>query len=349
MVKRKNPMLWFLAAPLFLGLAPTLPADEPKLPAANNSCPMKKLATLEVRGAEIGHLLAPVTIAGHEVWMSLDLGEGLMTLYGAAIADWHLEMIPMANGARRIEFMGKRVFAMVREDFTLGPQVFQKWPLVVVPASAVPAVRTYEGKPIVGQLASRFLTAVDAELDLGQNRITLFEQVKCGSSAVYWRGSITAVHAEFDQTGLLHFPMQLEEQEIQTSLDTRVRSSRISTEVTKKFFGFDEQSPEVHSEVLPNGAQLHSYRAMALTARGLEIKNARIDLWPTTTCHPDRSLSRIDGIGCIDVYGFTPFAIGTDLLKQLRVYIATKEHMIYFTRVDSPAPTPAADASTPLQ
>jgi hypothetical protein len=345
MVKRKNPMAGFLAAALLLGLELSAQAQEPKLPAPDNSCGMKKLATVEVGGSEIGQLLVPVTMAGHDVWMSLALQGGILTLYGAAIANWHLETIPMANGSRYITFNGKQVHDMVHADFTLGGHGFRQWPMIVVPAADLPVVPSYEGKPIVGQLAAVILTAVDTELDLAQNRITLFEQVKCGSDAVYWGGSVTAIHFEFDQTGLLHFPMLLDDQEIQTSLDTSAKASRISSEVTKKFFGFDEHSPDVQSEALPDGTHSHSYRAMDLSAKGLEIKNARIELWPTKICRPDRSVSRLDGIGCTDVYGITPFAIGTDLLKQLHIYIATKEHMIYFTRVDAPAPNAAADAS----
>lgn len=332
MVRRRGLVLWCFAAALLLGGARSVQAEAPR------ACPMQKLSTLEVRGYESGHLLVPVNIAGHDAWMWLDLSGGLMTVYGAAVADWHLNIFPMQNGARRITFMGKQVVDMVREDFTLGSMVFRQWPLVVVPASTIPAVETYEGKPIIGQLATRFLMAVDAELDLAHDRINLFQQVKCGSAAAYWGGEVTAVPLEFDQAGLLHFPMQLEDQEIQTSLDTASRSSRISTEVTKKFFGFDAQSPGVQSELLPNGTTASSYRAMSLTAQGLQIKNTRIDLWPTTECRPDRRLSGLDGIGCTNLFGVTPFAIGIDLLRKLHVYIATKEHMIYFTRAESPAP-----------
>lgn len=329
-----------IAIALLGGLASPLYAAVPNVTAATGSCARKELATLEVRGREIGRLLVPAKIAGRDVWMSLELQEGILALYAAAIADWHLNTIPMANGARTITVMGKQVHYMVREDFALGSQLFQHWPMLVIPESDAAVVANYEGKPIVGQLASRFLMAVDAELDLAHDRIVLFEQVKCGSSAVYWAGSVTAVALEFDQTGLLHFPMQLENQEIQASFDTSGRRSHISTEVTSKFFGFDEHSPEVKSEVLPNGTQSHGYRAMALTAKGLELKNANIELWSTNFCRPDRTLSRIGGISCTDVFGVTPFAIGTDLLRQLHVYIATKEHRIYFTRVDAPGTSP---------
>jgi hypothetical protein len=348
MLKRVNPLFWLaVTAALILGSERSVQAGQTKVPADGKSCQMKKLTSLDVRSIGAGRFLVPVRIAGHDVWMSLALEEGIVALYGAAIADWHLNTIRMANGSRRIMFMGKPITDMVREDFSLGSQGFQSWPMIVVPPSAIPAVNSFEGKPVVGQLAARFLTAVDAEINLAQNNITLFEQVKCGSAAAYWGGTVTAIHFEFDQTGLLHFPMQLEQQEIQTSFDTSSRYSRISTEVTKKFFGFDEQSPGLQSETRANGTRSHSYRAMALTAAGLDIKDARVELWPTQSCRPDRSLSRLNGIGCQDVYGITPFAIGTDLLKQLHIYIASKEHMVYFTRVDPSAPVTAVGAGAP--
>jgi hypothetical protein len=328
MSQRISPMVWIIATLIF-SVATAAHADAPKSEPGSASCPMKKLASLEVHINEYGQTLVPVSMAGHDAWMELRLDQGLLALYGAAIADWHLKIIPMNNGGRRITMNDKPLTAMVREAFTLGSQGFQNWPFVIYPAGDNTNVYSFEGKPLVGQLSTRFLTAVDAELNLAQNNITLFEHTKCAGGAVYWGGDITAVHLAFDDAGLLHFPMQLENQEIQTSFDTSNRSSHISTEATRKFFGFDEQSP---------GMQSDTYHAMSLTAKGLQIKDARITLWHTANCRPDRSLSKIDGIGCTYYFGITPFAIGTDLLRQLRVYIATKENMVYFTRVESGVP-----------
>jgi hypothetical protein len=337
MPQRISRMPWVFLALIF-SITTSAHAEEPRSQSASASCPMKKLASLQVHINEQGQTLVPVNIAGHDAWMALRLDQGLLALFGAAIADWHLNLIPMNNGGRRITMNDQPLTQMVREDFRLGTQGFQNWPFVIYPAGDNPAVYSFEGKPLVGQLSTRFLTAVDAELNLAQNNITLFEHTKCAGGAVYWGGEITSVHLAFDDAGLLHFPMQLEDQEIQTSFDTSDRSSRITTEATRKFFGFDAQSSGVQSEFLDNGMQSHTYRAMSLTAKGLQIKDAKVTLWQTDKCRPDRSLSKIDGIGCTYYFGITPFAIGTDLLRQLHVYIATQEKMIYFTRADSTAP-----------
>ena len=332
MARGSGVMRWALASGLAVGLALSARAEEAASPAQNKSCPLRQLASIEVRITPFGQVLVPVNMSGHDVWMTLDLQAGILALYESAIADWHLDLIRMNNGARRITFNGHTVNDMVHEDFKLGPHTFSQWPMIVVPASARPAF-SFEGKPVVGQLAGRFLTVVDAELNLAHNTIILFEQVKCGSDAVYWGGPITAVRHDFDQTGLLHFPMELDGQEIQTSFNTDGGHSRILSDVTKKYFGFDENSPGIQSELQPNGRPTLSYRAMDLTAPGLDIKDAKIVLRPMLACHPDRSLSRIGGIDCTDAFGVTPFEIGTDLLRQLRVYIATKEKMVYFSRL----------------
>lgn len=109
--------------------------------------------------------------------------------------------------------------------------------LIIIPAGDNPIVSRYEGKPVVGRLATRFLTAVDAEINLAQNNLTLFDHSKCGGGATHMGGEA------FDDTGLLHFPMELEDQEIQTSFDTSNRSSRISTEAARKFFAHPHLMP----------------------------------------------------------------------------------------------------------
>lgn len=337
MIMLRRPMTFAWA--IVMGLAFALPLHAEDTPAKfeNKSCPMqKRLASIDVRISRNGQVLVPVSMGGHDVWMVLNLQNGLMALFGSATADWHLETIRMANGGRRISYNGKTVTAMVREDFQLGGQGFQQWPFILVPAGDIPTF-SYEGKPVVGELAARFLSAVDVELNLSQRNIALFDHVKCGTDAVYWGAPSIVVPFEFDETGLPHFPMELENQEIQSSFDTSSGASRIVSDVTKKYYGFDESSPGMQHDLLPSGEDSPSYRAMNLTAKALEIKDAKIVLRPMKDCHPDRAVGGRDGIGCRDVFGVTPFAIGTDLLRDLRVYIATQEKKIYFTRVAQPS------------
>src|ERR1700761_5184991 len=116
MMKRMGSTPGVLAAALFLAAAGH--AAEPQSPVPNK-CRMTQLASVDLSGSDIRRLLVPVTMAGHDAWMTLDLAYGLIALYGAAVDDWHLNTFPMANGGRRIEFNGKPVYEMVRQDFAL--------------------------------------------------------------------------------------------------------------------------------------------------------------------------------------------------------------------------------------
>jgi hypothetical protein len=234
------------------------------------------------------------------------------------------------------------------KELTLGHVAYKSLEMVLVPRKSSLAP-TVDQKPIAGLLTSSLFEGVDAELNLAQNKINLFEQTICGGGQIYWGGEYTVVPLASDVTGLLIFPFEVDGQTIQASFNTRTSNSKINSEVTQKYFGFDAKSPGVESDTLANGNVTRNYRAMALTAKGLQIRNAKITILTSNGwCVPSRDVRHITGIGCEAQLSTTPLTIGTDLLKKLRVYIASKEKHIYFTRADSVAqasePEPAAPA-----
>lgn len=232
------------------------------------------------------------------------------------------------------------------KELKLGQQRFTGWRMLLLPRDKQ-GVEIWEGKPVVGQVTSRFLQSFDLELNLAQNQVNLFEQTRCGGGSVYWGREYTAVSLFSDPTGLLKFSMELDNHAVETSLNTHSRYSVIYSEVTRKYFGFDEASPGIEKETSPKGDEFDSYRAMSLTAKGLQANNEKIKLKLERICGAIRNASSLGAIMCGDSYNFTPFSIGTDLLKKLRVYIAPKERRIYFTRVEPAAPPDVPRAARP--
>jgi hypothetical protein len=113
----------------------------------------------------------------------------------------------------------------------------------------------------------------------------------------------------------------------------------LSTGATRKYYHFDEHSPDVQTEI--NGKS--TYRAMKLSGDGIEIINARIRLVDGPTelhCHLTGRLGAASYEGC-NVY---PLNLGLDVLKQLHIYIATKEKVLYFTS-SSPSEASAQGSS----
>src|SRR5580698_2764256 len=86
MPQRISRMPWVFLALIF-SITTSAHAEEPRSQSASASCPMKKLASLQVHINEQGQTLVPVNIAGHDAWMALRLDQGLLALFGAAIAD----------------------------------------------------------------------------------------------------------------------------------------------------------------------------------------------------------------------------------------------------------------------
>lgn len=310
-----------------LGIATTLPAAEAP-------CEMRAVATLDVELDGDGTVLVPATANGREVWMILALNHGLPLLFSAAVEELKLQTRRTATPAT---VQGKPVKTVATvKPLQVGQVKYEGVEMLVLPGDGAP-MKMHRGKPLIGSLSSRVLQSLDMEIDLARRKVNLFTQTRCSGGALYWGGEYTAVRLFTDPTGLMLFPMELDGQLIETSFNTTSRDSRIHSRVTKKYFGFDESSPDIQKETAGD-REISSYRAMGLTAKGLEVRNSRIRLVDLGGCEAIPSDRPRRPIGCGNVMNTSPFSIGTDLLGKLRVYIATKEETVYFTRVEPVAP-----------
>ena len=275
--------------------------------------------------------------------MTLSLNQGFPLLFSSFVESAHLRTSKADVGA---ESGGKPLNTIVKLKQLLVGRVNYTAEMLVAPIGSL----TFRGKPVAGMLTSRLIQKVDMELNLAEKKVNLFAQTSCIGGGVYWGGTYTAVHLYQDPTGLLIFPMEIDNHFIETSFNTSSRYSSIYTDVTRQYFGFDKGSPDIQKENAGD-REISSYRAMALTAKGLEVRNSKIRLVDNERCKPSTFGRRTHAIGCDDITNVAPFSIGTDLLKSIRVYIATKQETVYFTRVDSatsvlggaliPTPTPA--------
>ena len=76
---------------------------------------------------------------------------------------------------------------------------------------------------------------------------------------------------------------------------------------------------------------------MALTAGGLSILNAQIDLRTATTCvRAARITTDHDGaLGFDGCMGASPLHLGMNVLTKLRIYLSANEQKMYFTATDA--------------
>ena len=328
--------------------------------AAAPDCDLKIISSIDVEIDPGGGVLIPLQVNGQDAWMVLRMGAGVPTIFPASVA--YLGLKP--TGVHDMKFLvdDVRVDKKVTvAHIVIGKVDFTDWDMYVLPERSGPAGRPpmYRGRPVLGNLTSRFMQVVDVELNLAEKKMNFFTSTRCQGRAVYWGGEFTAVPIYSDRSGLMAFPMELDGKAVETSFATGSRFSMLDAAVTRKFYGFAETSEGITKEILQGGREV-SVRSMTLSAKGLAVNNARVQLFngKGKQCGLSNSRHQATGshvqaqresgaIGYTDCINITPFAIGTDLLRKLRIYIAPKEDTIYFTRAEPVVQSgaPAADAT----
>jgi len=325
-------------AAMALGLAPD---------PARAACEMKQYGSVEIEITPNGGVLVPLQINGHDVWMSLNMSSG-MPIIGPQTLQM-LDLKPIAVTETNLFSNGARITRQVKvASLRMGKANFTDWMLYVNPGEGRPP-QMYKGRPNVGVLSAVFMNVVDMELDITGRKMNLFQHSMCKGEQVYWGGQVTALDLFTDQAGLMYFPMEIDGKRVETSLNTQDRRSLISERVTQDFFGFKIGSKGVRTESVraQNGKQVKlGLKEMSLSAKGLEVPGLTFTIQGdrAKTCAPTTNRES-GGIGYARCTSVVPAELGTDVLQQLRIYIASRENKIYFTRV-GPDPGSAAAPSS---
>jgi len=323
-----------ITAALLLVLIPTAPARA--------ACALTRYASVDLMAGPNGAVLVPVRIAGQDVWMVLQMSSGLAMISPAAVRQlqlptgWVRTDVRMMYNNQRIEREAKI------ESLVIGGANFSGWTMFVEPGPER-AVPTYAlGRPIIGTLSARYMNAVDMELDLAAGKMNLFKQARCRGGQVYWSEEYTAETLYNDPTGLLFFAMEIDGRRVETSLNTLGPRARLSEAIATRFFDF-ERSEAMRAE-LTRGNQprvpgrIVGQRRMSLTARELSLPDLPVHVYDDGERRCEVLRDRPSAaIGFNNCGGFAPFEIGTDVLRQLRIYIAPSEQRIYITRNGAPA------------
>jgi hypothetical protein len=305
---------------------------------APKECTLKQYASLDVQLRDDGAIVVPVDIGGHAERMVFNAASAFSTIRQADATRLGLKQ-QVLPGNMPVVRLGPTPIKRTASTagFALGTLRFERMEFLVVPPSETGA--SVQAGPDIGFLGMDLFRNIDVEIDLAHNKINLFAPEHCRDAAVYWADSYDAVPVARGPLQDPYFVMELDGKKLQTKLATGDAESMLYTDVTRKLYDWDENSPGVESETDPDGHAVSRYRAMAITASGLKVVNASIRLQPGAQ-RPCANMSWITfdnhgaaGFeGCMGIY---PLKIGTNVLKRLRVYIAAKENMMYFTAADA--------------
>jgi hypothetical protein len=315
---------------------PLLPAEVPPTAARSSTCESHLLASLDLVIPDGGAVLVPVTVNGASSYMYLEIASPMTAVSEQAVVRFALQRTDIGKDLD-ITSGEKRVQQYATMSFQLGDILFSHAHLLIDPQST--STKRYTRPDLIGYLGIDFLWRMDLDLDLAHRKLNLYEPLKCPGREVYWSSQYNVVPLQRDAFGNFFFPMELDGRKLEAILTTNGIVSSLSTDVTKRVYGFDKNSTGIESATDGDGHTVAQYRAMKLTANGLTVADERIQLTdpPKGTC---RLTKKGDTIGYTDCLYRYPLRLGSDILRRLHVYIATKENVMYITGNADESPVP---------
>src|SRR5688572_7972512 len=161
---------------VILALILLLPVAAPSTAA---ECKLLQFASVDLVLPPGGAVLVPVKIGDRQALMQLNMATGLATVSPVAVTQLGLKTGPVRTDVKLIGAGGQPIEREVRIDSLLiGGANFAGWKLYVQPGAAA-ALPMYQGQPVIGNLSSNFMNAVDMELDLARGKMNLFQHARC--------------------------------------------------------------------------------------------------------------------------------------------------------------------------
>jgi predicted aspartyl protease len=320
--------------------------------AAAQDCKLHAMASLRTEAGPDGLMLVPATVNGQQILMLFDTGaaRGILDASFAHQLGLPANRIPLAQPVFALPRHPLVSFQMtpstqfftangtrlntytVASSFDLGA-VHAKDATFMLAGFADPNIPGLKG--ILG--SDRFRD-YDVEIDPRARLVNLFSQDHCEGHVVYWADRYSDLPIGFSADGEIRLVMTLDGNDLDTVLDTGAPNTTLSLQAARKVFGLDTDSPGMEKMAGEGRDGVYRYRFKSLTAGGIAIANPRLVLVRDTLADRLRQ-EEIDAHHLMPDTRRTPqLILGMDVLRQLHLYIAYKEHKLYVT---------AASAGTP--
>ena len=294
--------------------------------AAPKDCRLRQLASIDMKIGSI--VLIPVVLDGRSAFMGLNTTLAISVLQQQAATEMKL---PIGKAPRAVTNAPGLVSI---QSLSLGSYNIGKVTLLVFPGDEI----TMPGLPVsIGSIALPTLIGMDYELDFAHNKFNLFSSTHCPGNVVYWADKAAAIPYTLDKLALPIFPIELDGKKVSAALQVGGSTTRLKTDVSKAVYGFDEHSIGIRHEASNSGKTVNHYRAMKMTLPGLSVANADVELVPglAKSCNLSTNSGPEHSANYQTCFGNPPLTVGLDVLKHLRLYFATAEHIVYVTEADA--------------
>lgn len=277
--------------------------------AADEQCRLVREASVDMSFDSVGGVYVPMTISGQKANMLIDTGGATSMLSQTLVDALKLNHMPI-NRRMRVEMYGGLMINYYAEpqDIEFGGLHADELTMLIFPGTKL---RGQED----GALAPNILRLYDADFDFANAKFSLFSQDHCPGAVVYWTKSPYAkVPFTLDWNGHIEVPTALDGQPLKAAFDTGASRSFLSLEKAERLFNFDEKSPLLKPLSDDSDSQAFRFPFKSLTFEGVTVNNPDIVLVPDSVSHSKEK-----------------FILGMGILRQLHLYIAYDEKMLYAT------------------
>ena len=300
-----------IAAISVLCITPAIAQEPPASPP--KVCQLGRVASIDLKTGAEGMVFLDGTVDGQRGDFLVDTGgAGLLLSYEAA---YRLGATPMRSfmsgafiGGTTLDY-GVAAKRLQIGNMTTTAPWFLLAPSHMFPSDAMGNVQPHALWP-----------PYDIEIDFRAGKLNLFQTNQCRGHVVYWTHKpYAAVPMTINPDGHIAVQTILDGKPVSALLDTGSQNSLISLRAASHILDIDETTKDVTSlgAVMINGevkAQRYRFPFKTLTFEGISISNPKIDIADTGND------SRKD-----------PLLLGIGVLRQLHLFIAYDESMLYLT------------------
>ena len=282
--------------------------------AEENCSRLMRVVSLDMLPATGNRVVVPAAIGDKPLRMMVDTG-GYVTSFSEDKAQELGLPIDVRPGSRLVMFGGQTLRRFVTlKDFSLGRLKAPRLDYPLLPPG-------FLGPEIDGLLAPDFLANFDIDFDFAGGKFNLFSNDHCDGKVGYWTDvppeGIPLVREEDRVHISTH--VAIDGKDVKALIDTGAPHSLMSLDVAEDLFDLKDSDPRFVS--LANGPNR--------TSGARKFPFQKMSFGDVEVNHPDIVLvpDREAGMG-----SHRPkLIIGLSILRQLHLYIAYQEKMLYIT------------------
>ena len=284
--------------------------------AAPPPCQLGRAASLDTTTTAEGMIAVRGSVNGHDENFLIDTGGvggtlGFSSAFQSRLTPQRAAMSDRFVGGTTLDY-GANV-----ARFAVGPLNYPNMWFSIAPDRMLPA-------DLVGSIQPHIWNDLDVEIDFLNGKLNMFLEKQCPGHVVYWtHDAFAAVPMKVYPGGHISVTAELDGKPIETFIDSGAQRSTMSLTMAKTLLGIDEKNPALKplgttsiNYLVP--AKTYRYPFQTVNLEGISIRNPDILIVDTG---PDPHEP--------------PFILGIGALRQLHLFIAYDEKVLYLTSAEA--------------